>query len=551
MAAPSPPFAPDFPATRSRLLWPLAAVALIAGTAARVLFPGLTAFGLDEGIASILTVQLVHKGQIPLVGVKTGLFFYNPPLLPWALAPAFALSRSPVTATEWVSLWNITSVLGMGWCAWRLSGRDSAVATIAVIVAALSPTWVEHSRRLWGHALMLPATTAALCFAIRWFFDGRLWALTGLMASVAAAQALHFSGALLWIVFGLLWISTPRGRRPRIGAGPLITGIAVALLWYGPYFVHLVRTDFQDVRIMADAVQGKARAEGSPIGSPWTAFALLLGDAGHSDVMGIDPASWPALYRATLPPLRILSVSLLLSGLLYAVYRILRGRWTLLLTEDKRATADNPLPLALWGVVLAVVPPVAFWLVQASFVPAYLLPGAPGAVLLAAGLAAGARRGELFARTGLIAAMSAWSIVTVVNWAAVMTTLATATPESQTFTTLRHQDEAAAWIARHADEQPVVVTQGERKLETGIDYSYLYLLWAETDDPERFRRLDDWQQLFVIVDSKDRLHPDVLAALEGADTRREEFGTLRVYGVDRATSKPLLQAIDRFHDENP
>ena len=39
----------------------------------------LTAFGIDEGIASILAIQLNHYGMFPLVGVKTSLFFYNPP----------------------------------------------------------------------------------------------------------------------------------------------------------------------------------------------------------------------------------------------------------------------------------------------------------------------------------------------------------------------------------------------------------------------------------------------------------------------------------------
>lgn len=531
----------------------LAAAALVFGALARMLFPTLTAFGLDEGIASILTRQLVGQGQIPLVGVKTSLHFYNPPLLPWLFAPWFALSRDPAVATEFVALLGVAAAGGMGWCGWRLSNGNRAVAATAVLLAALSPTWIEHSRRLWGHALILPSTVAALIFAARWILDGRRWALTGLIASIAAAQALHFSGALLWISFGLIWILTPRARRPRIGVGPLLAGVAVALLWYGPYCVHLLETGFVDVRIIADAILGRARAASDPVGSPLSAFLFTLADLGHNDVMGIVPSTWPAFYRSILPPMRALSALLLLAAAGAAILDICR-KWQSSGSEEttppNRALPEAS-PLAMWGLVLTGVPTVAFSLVRASFVPAYLLPAAPGIALLVArtaGEAMDARRSHRAARLAFGGAMLAWAAVSALNWIAATRALATATPESQTFTTLRDQRRAVDWIVRESGGEPALVTQGERNVATGIDYSYLYLLWAASDDATRFRSLDDWRRLFLIRDSKERLLPTVDAALEAVldspGAERVVFGNLTVYEADRGEGERLIGDIE-------
>src|SRR5574342_616219 len=66
-------------------------------------------------------------------------------------------------------------------------------------------------------------------------------------------------------------------RRAAIGWGPVGVGVAIALLWYGPYFVHLVQTGFLDVRIIMGTVRGRVLPGGESIGDPAGAFLLLLG----------------------------------------------------------------------------------------------------------------------------------------------------------------------------------------------------------------------------------------------------------------------------------
>lgn len=526
-----------------------ATAALALGIVMRVSYPSLTPFGLDEGFASILTVQLTHGGQIPLTGLKTSLHFYNPPLLPWLLAPAFALSRDPAWATLGIAALGVLAVLGMGWCARRLSAGRWAVGLAALMLAALAPAWIEHSRRLWGHAFMLPCAVGVMLLTIRWIMDGRRWALAGIVGLIAAAQALHFSGSLLWGAVGLAWLTTP--RRPRLEWKPIGLGAAVALLWYGPYAIHLLRTNFLDARIIVSALGGGRLGSGASVGDPLHSFFLILSDLGHNDAVGGDAAMIPGLAAACRIA-RGLSCAGIVAGLAAAAVGWRRERRAFASTRAE-ATAnaagqgsgmgqDTPLialPLWRWGLCFTVLPPAVFSILRVTFVSPYLLPAAPGAALLVAGVIGLGleRRGKL---SGLAASVPVMTAALLAIWCAgaaamgwgIFRHIKTAGPDTPVFTTLDTQRRAALWIVERAGDAPALIMQGNRDPKTGVDYGYFYLLWAETNTPERFLDHEGWQRLFVIQDSKDRLAPEFLAGLRGAE--RQEFGNVRLYAMNKS-----------------
>ncbi len=535
--------------------WALAAAAAwLAGAWLRLGRIGLTPFGLDEGIASILTVQLVRGGQIPLVGVKTSLHFYNPPLLPWLLAPWFAISRDPALATWFVAALGCAAAAGMGWCAWRLAGRNRIAGAAAIVMASLIPFWIEHSRRLWGHALILPFGVAALYFAIRWILDGRRWAAAGAIACVAAGQALHFSAVLWWIPLAM-GAALHRPRAP-LAWKPLLAGALIAMLWYGPYAIHLAKTDFLDVRIIAAAMTGKAQGAGPSIRSPGWSFFTLLSTGLHNDAIGGGSELAHNLSSAQVN-LDLLAMFIIFATLIWAAIRIVmkivsdvRGKRPR--NGLKKSRTEGMDVLILWGLAIAAIPPVIYAILKVTFVPAYLLPAAPGVVLLCSGMLArahetcfGTARGETpcgrwMARAAIYIAVLWWAKSSLGTTNYVNTLLAAANPSTPYFTTLKDQREAVDWIASDAGDGPMLVVQGARR-EAGLDYNFFYLFWARTNEPERFQSRDDWRKFYIVRDSKDRLPPAYAAALDALPQR--QFGNLTVYSsADRAAYSSLTRA---------
>lgn len=503
----------------------LALAAWLAGAFLRCEKIAVTPFGLDEGIAAILTAQLTHGGQFPLTGVKTSLHFYNPPLLQWLLAPAFLLRRDPALATLFVAWLGALAPLALAAAAWRLAGRRRIPAAAALALASLAPFWIEHSRRLWGHALILPFSCLFLLFLVWWILDRRPWALAGAIASAAAAQALHFSGVLLWPVAACLWFTwRPRAPFSWRWAG---AGLLIAAFWYGPYGAHLVKTDFLDLRIIAAAATGRSGSAppARSIRSPGPVALNLLADGLHNDALGREQFLPPRL-AAMRAGLRGISVALCLAALILAIQECRRGG---------AAEENSGAPLWGWGLILALAPVAAFSVARVTFVPAYLLAGAPGVILLAAGAIARLQTrleahsetlGSSFAVWIPPLALAIWSVYAAAYSHAIPGFLRSADLSSASFTTLERQREVAAWIVERSRGEPALARQLAHPRQ-GLDYSYFYLLWARTDQPERFQDRAGWRRLFLIRDAKDSMPGPSAGQLHVLPYRR--FGNVEVY----------------------
>jgi 4-amino-4-deoxy-L-arabinose transferase-like glycosyltransferase len=418
---------------------PVLAALCVAGFLLRAWNLDVVHFELDEGVVSSLATQLAYGRATTLVGVKTSFGFFNPPTLPWMLAPIFALTRDPARAALLPILLGTLAIL----LAW-VSGRELAGtrgAWMAAVLVAVSPNAVEHCRRLWGHDFQVPC--AALCYtalllALR--RDPR-WLAVAAMAA-ATAQTLHLSGAIHWLAIAV--VAAQLGRK---AAKPAVVGLLWGALLYAPWLLHQWRDGWPDISAVRAVLTsgGAARDLGHPV-PPFIAWAFVLGDSWHNDLLGrLRP--WMVAPTAGLAT-GIGALALLATGVVAA--RSL-GRQT--------ATA-------LLLPVLAS--PVLFGLLLRASVPPYHLPILfPLALLAAAGLAR-SRCGWL--PLGLFAVASISGTITVRSF------LAAGGGDG---VPLREKQAAVRSIAEAAGGQPFTLREGRREVAR-LDFSTVYLLhWAD------------------------------------------------------------------------
>jgi 4-amino-4-deoxy-L-arabinose transferase-like glycosyltransferase len=494
----------------------------------------LTAFGIDEGIASILAIQLTHYGMFPLVGVKTSLYFYNPPLLVFLLLPFNLISANPLLPLAAIALLGVVTVgiiyvIGRQYC-----GEQAAL--IAMLAAAVSPMAVLYSRGLWGHDFIPFLSTLLFLVMLRWAVEHNTRALFWIPLFILLAQQLHFSGVLLWINFILVLIIF----RPPWRWKPLAVGLGLGVLPYVPYCIHLIKTHFIDLKIILHLIFSGADTLPSAKHYPFLTAFYFLSDGGHHDLMG---ENYDALLRMmpVYSPLRIAMGGILILLILWAAWRCAcMSR----LPEQKRSPR-RARELTVLSVILIwiAVPILAFSLLRVAFVTPYLLLLFPAVfVLLGLGIQqvanAIAQRRRRWAWGLVCIFLAVWSIAQVAYLQTGNALLARATMSDKLFTCLRYQWEVAKFIDSKRAGKNCLVVQDIRKARTGIDFSYFYLFWRIEGDVRPFRDLEGFDTLFLIRDAKANLSTAYAKELERYHAR--DFGTARVYVIPRDRLSPYL-----------
>lgn len=176
-------------------------------------------------VASYITLRV----GFPLVGMRSSLGTFNPPLFTYLMALPLSFSRNPVVATAFVALFNCAAVgLLYAFCR-RYFNRT--VAVVAAVFFAVNPWAVIYSRKIWQQdALPLFVVGFFYClFAV--VCEGRKKFLPGCFACFAAVTQLHLSSIYYLAVFAiaLLWF------RPKVGWGYYAGGIGLVFLIYAPY----------------------------------------------------------------------------------------------------------------------------------------------------------------------------------------------------------------------------------------------------------------------------------------------------------------------------
>src|SRR5258708_11766182 len=229
------PAAPKVHTARPAALeWMLLAAILILAAVLRLGWPGVVEFKRDEANLSVLTLDLVHGRNFPLLGIDSSVGIRNAPMNVYALVPPYLLSSNPVLATEYVGLLNVIAVLLVYGLARRYYGVLPAV--MAGLLYAGSPWAVIYSRKIWAPD-MLP-----VCVLLT-IGTGLLGLIAGeRCADLAHLPLLAITGQIHYVTFVLIPISLYLiyvGRQQRRLTWQFFASLSLVVLVVLPYLIGI------------------------------------------------------------------------------------------------------------------------------------------------------------------------------------------------------------------------------------------------------------------------------------------------------------------------
>ena len=332
--------------------WAVGRLALVLLVAYLCLFNGLTAFGLvgpDEPRYASIARDMAASGDWVTPRLHGEPWLEKPILYYWVAALGYRVLGDGELAARLPSvLGALTTMLALGWVAWRFYGPTTAAlfalvfpSSVAVLVFARAAT----PDMLFTSALALALAAAAPLVLLNprravWAYQVAFGAALGLAVLAKGPAGVVLAGAST--VIGALL--TTRGARVWRLAGPwaLTSFGIVALPWYvlctlrNPEFVQVFFVSHNVQRFLAPVFQHE---------QPFWYFGPVL-------LLSLAP--WTAAIVATVRE---------------AATRLTRRAWT----------GSPSIFLASW-----VLFPVAFFSFSQSKLPGYVLPAVPAAALLLA-----------------------------------------------------------------------------------------------------------------------------------------------------------------------
>lgn len=356
---------PERQPSRLPLLPGLCVTLCMLGLAVRWMLLDQMLWDVDEGVASIYALQLVERADWPLFGVRTSLGFYNTPLFIYLVAPAFAISRSPLVATAMLQIVNLIAVAALGFACYKR--QLMWVAAAVVLFGSLSPGPLLLASRLWGHTLIAAFSITTWLFLVSLHQRPRaFWASLLLPSIISFAQQVHFSGALLGL--NALLVIMLLQLKPNWKA--VVLGAVAAAATYTPFIIYEYRTGFEDFRAILRTVGGTGSSTRDPV--PMLQAALFsLSDFGGVTAFQND---YPGFLRYELPWYRIVRwwlAALFVAAVILGVWALHKHR------NDEEAPPVERVYLTL-ALTWCAVPLIAFSLLRVVTVPAYWLVALPG-----------------------------------------------------------------------------------------------------------------------------------------------------------------------------
>ena len=238
----------------------------IAGTL-RVGWPGINSFGYDEARLSLIALEALQFGHMPLIGLPSSGGLPNFPAAAWLLMLPYAFTHDPLVVTLLIALLNTIIIVGLWWLGRVWVGRSAGLLT--AFMAATSPYLVLYSRNIWAQN-MLPtiAIVWAIALTLGWRKQWRwAWAKAGFLA--AFAVQVHFAGAVLFmltssIILALILALLITQRRTTLLTKPILArawqwltlGIVLGVLLLLPTVVNTVCCR-EDVRTQMQTLGNK------------------------------------------------------------------------------------------------------------------------------------------------------------------------------------------------------------------------------------------------------------------------------------------------------
>lgn len=470
------------------------ALGILVALTLRLYAPDIVPYRLDEAITSAFASMIATGRDFPLLGLRTSFGFHNPPTMFYLAAPIFFLARDPVWFGVLIALLGVVGVVATGLAARGLFGPQSGLA--ALLLAGCSANALEHSRRIWGHDFIIPATGLVYwCLFARGNVAPSRARLIVACVIAAMTQTLHLSGVLLWIP--ILWVAYWHRAEGTLRT-TLVAAAVTLSVFYMPWIVQNAHTGWEDVRQMSQVVSGESGTTVSHPVTPPTAWVFLAGDGLTDDLLRvlrpweISPVNGVFSTLANLGALFLLAV-----GLVFGCFRVL--------SRDVHAFPCAVLLIAL------TAPLFLFGVLFRASVPAYMLPAFVPLVMLGAGLFSRCRT----PRQGALV---------VAIYAAVSMGGSTSTLELRDQVAARPEFGVPTIgglraLAVEVASTEFPVRQDARLRTTGSDTALVYMYYAVSGRsaiPQQFRA---GEPMFVAVDPQSRLRPEVLAVLRSARVR--------------------------------
>lgn len=500
---------------------------MLLAVALRVQGLDLVHFNIDESVASAVASQIATGRRFPLTGIQTSFGFHNPPIYLYILAPLFALSRDPLVAQAFVALLGGVGAVVFAWQAGReWTGRVLGGALAAGIVAAC-PNAVEHSRRLWGHDLIVFWSALAVWGAVLSVRRQRAVYLAISFLAAGCAQSVHLSGAVLWLV-GVPVLARRMGR--PAGAWKAVVAGAVGLaLNYLPWIIDQGPGGFSEVRyVMAVLAGGGAGRDLGMAVRPLAAWLLVLADFWNNDLLG---ATRPWMVS---PLAAVASLALTLLGGAMLLGTAAR------LANLARTNTCQERSLALALLLPIVVTPVLFGVLLRAAVPPYQLPALVPAAVGAAGLLVA--MADRFGKRAIAACLAAYLVAAVALTIEVRRALARGEGDAPS---LREKIALAEALRGAVGGDSFALLQDGRAPAAGVDVAWVFLLYRARIETQVLPTPAPGQRLFIVHTNATKLRPPVAVGLRRLPLVAETpHGELRE--VPPAEREAWLELVRRF-----
>ncbi len=288
------------------------AIVLVIAALMRLAYPGIVEFKHDEAYLSLLALDALAAGTLPVLGMPSSVGLPNAPASVWLLMIPYKLTNNPLVATMFVALLNVAGVGLLFVLARRLFDRH--VAFMAALLYAVNLWAVVYSRKIWAQDMHTPLLLLALWFGLLGFMDGRrVFQVLALPVLLLALQ-IHYAGwALLPLIAWFLIVG-----RKQIVWGSLTLSVVLAVGVMVPFGVGI----WQAVQQNPDLVSSLRSRDGGTGFSPDAVgynFQLAMGAGWLDEIAPTIAESATRLVGGVQGAVMVGTGAVMLAGLIASV----------------------------------------------------------------------------------------------------------------------------------------------------------------------------------------------------------------------------------------
>ncbi len=214
----------------------------------RMGMPEIVEFKRDEANLSLLALDFASGENFPLLGITSSVGLPNAPINVYLLAIPYALSSSPVFATQFIGLLNVLAIVAVMWFTRRYT-NDWAALMVGFLFA-VSPWSIIFSRKIWAQNMLPLFVCLSLFTAYIGIIEKKRWAQVLHLPLLAFTGQIHYGAFVIIPAVLYVWWSGRRHIAWRyVGIGVVLT-IFVIL----PYIVGLADANLLSLGRIRDSL---------------------------------------------------------------------------------------------------------------------------------------------------------------------------------------------------------------------------------------------------------------------------------------------------------